>query len=83
MGRKKIWIPIAIAAVLIFGFMLYSQIRSKEYVNPNYENVYPESITKYANPFSLEARFGETCFVTITGDKTNGYMATLSNEVAQ
>lgn len=160
MGRKKIWIPIAIAAVLIFGFMLYSQMRSKEYVpaddeialhiqldtkedigllvydyraddheysggisnadkslikhdsdvvvvwsqeelsassdavklsvqfriiteyvNPNYENVYPESITKYANPLSLEARFGETYFVTITGDKTNGYTATLSNEV--
>ena len=53
-----------------------------EYVNPNYENVYPESITKYANPLSLEARFGETYFVTITGGKTNGYTATLSNEVA-
>lgn len=32
MGRKKIWIPIAIAAVLILGFMLYSQMRSKENV---------------------------------------------------
>lgn len=83
MGRKKIWIPIAIAAVLIFGFMLYSQMRSKEYVTPNYENVYSESITKYTNPFSLEAHFGEAYFVTITGDKTNGYTATLSNEVAQ
>lgn len=162
MGRKKIWIPIAIAAISILGLILYSQMRSEgyapadneialhiqldtkedigllvydycadgqeysggtsnadrslikhdsdafvvwsqeeldttsdavklsiqfriitEYVNPNYENVYPESITKYANPLSLEARFGETCFVTITGDKINGYMATLSNEVAQ
>lgn len=162
MDRKKIWIPIAIAAMSILGLILYSQMRSEEYapadneialhiqldtkedigllvydycadgqeysggtsnadrslikhdsdvfvvwsqeeldttsdavklsiqfriiteyVNPNYENVYPESITKYANPLSLEARFGETCFVTITGDKTNGYMATLSNEVAQ
>lgn len=162
MGRKKIWIPIAIAAVLILGFMLYSQMRSKEYVpaddeivlhiqfdtkddlgllvydyrvddheysggisnadkslikhdsdvivvwsreelgassdamelsiqfriiteyvTPNYENVYSESITKYTNPFSLEAHFGEAYFVTITGDKTNGYTATLSNEVAQ
>ena len=162
MGRKKIWIPIAIAAMSILGLILYSQMRSEEYapadneialhiqldtkedigllvydycadgqeysggtsnadrslikhdsdvfvvwsqeeldttsdavklsiqfriiteyVNPNYENVYPESITKYANPLSLEVRFGETCFVTITGDKTNGYMATLSNEVAQ
>lgn len=161
MDRKKIWIPIAIAAVLILGSMLYSQMRSEEYapaddeialrlqldtkedigllvydyctddheysggtsnadrslikhdsdvvvvwsqeeldiatdtvelsiqfriiteyVDTNYENVYPESITKYANPLSLEARFGETYFVTITGDKTNGYTATLSNEVA-
>ena len=160
MGRKKIWIPIAIAAMSILGLIFYSQMRSEEYapadneialhiqldtkedigllvydyradgqeysggtsnadrslikhdsdvfvvwsqeeldttsdavklsiqfriiteyVNPNYENVYPESITKYANPLSLEARFGETCFVTITGDKTNGYTATLSNEV--
>ena len=54
-----------------------------EYVTPNYENVYSESITKYTNPFSLEAHFGEAYFVTITGDKTNGYTATLSNEVAQ
>lgn len=162
MGRKRIWISIAIAAALIFGFMLYSQMRSEEYtpadneialhiqldtkediglliydyradgqeysggtsnadkslikhdsdavvvwskeelvatsdvvelsiqfriiteyVTPNYENVYPESITKYANPLSLEAQFGESYFVTVTGDKTNGYTATLSNEVAQ
>lgn len=146
MGRKKIWIPIAKAAVLIFGFMLYSQMRSKkyvpadneialhiqfdtkddigllvydyrvdnheygedisnadkslikhdsdvvelsipfriitEYVNPNYENVYPESITKYANPLLLEARFGKNYFVMITDDKTNGYIAILSNVVA-
>lgn len=161
MGRKRIWIPIAIAAVLILGLMLYSQMCSEEYapadnevalhiqldtkedigllvydyradgqeysggtsnadrslikhdsdvivvwsqeeldtasdavelsiqfriiteyVTPNYENVYPESITKYANPLSLEAQFGESYFVTVTGDKTNGYMATLSNEVA-
>ena len=161
MGRKKIWIPIAIAAVLILGFMLYRQMRFEEYVpaddeialhiqldtkedigllvydyraddheysggisnanrslikhdsdvvvvwsqeelsacsdavelsiqfriiteyvTPNYENVYPESITKYTNPFSLEAQFGESYFVTITGDETNGYTATLSTEVA-
>ena len=161
MVRKKIWIPIAIAVVLILGLMLYSQMRSEEYapaddeialhiqldtkedigllvydyraddheysggisnanrslikhdsdvvvvwsqeelsacsdavelsiqfriiteyVTPNYENVYPESITKYTNPFSLEAQFGESYFVTITGDETNGYTATLSTEVA-
>lgn len=54
-----------------------------EYVNPNYENVYPESITRYTNPLSLEVQFGKSYFVTITGDKTKGYTATLSNEVAQ
>lgn len=162
MGRKRIWIPIAIAAVLILGFILYSQMRSEEYapadneialhiqldtkddigllvydyrvddheysggisnadkslikhdsdvivvwskeeldtasdavelsiqfriiteyVTPNYENVYSESITKYTNPFLLEAHFGESYSVTITGDKINGYTATLSSEVAQ
>ena len=54
-----------------------------EYVTPNHENVYPESITKYTEPISLEVQFGESYFVTITGDKTNGYTATPSNEVAQ
>lgn len=39
MGRKKIWIPIAIAAVLILGFVLYSQIRSKKYVPADNEIV--------------------------------------------
>ena len=46
-----------------------------EYVAPNYENIYPEDITKYTEPISWEARFGESYFITITGDKTNGYQA--------
>lgn len=49
-----------------------------EYVNPNYENIYPENITKYINPISWEADFGESYFVTITGDKTNGYKVVLN-----
>lgn len=49
-----------------------------EYVTPNYENIYPEDITKYIKPISLEANFGESYFVTITGDKTNGYKAALN-----
>lgn len=49
-----------------------------EYVAPNYENIYPEDITKYINPISWEARFGESYFVTITGDKANGYKVALS-----
>lgn len=49
-----------------------------EYVAPNYENVYPEDITKYMEPVSWKARFGESYFITITGDKTNGYNAVLN-----
>ena len=49
-----------------------------EYVDPNYENVYPDDITKYIEPISWEARFGESYFITITGDKINGYKAVLN-----
>lgn len=46
-----------------------------EYVAPNYENVYQDDITKYMEPISWEANFGESYFITITGDKANGYKA--------
>lgn len=49
-----------------------------EYVAPNYENAYPDGITKYMEPISWEAHFGESYFITITGDKTNGYEAVLN-----
>ena len=49
-----------------------------EYVDPNYENVYPDDITKYMEPISWEAHFGKSYFITITGDKTNGYKAVLN-----
>ncbi|MFQ7106115.1 MAG: hypothetical protein ACLRQ4_13015 [Neglectibacter timonensis] len=49
-----------------------------EYVTPNYENVYPDDITKYMEPISWEAHFGESYFITITGDKSNGYKAVLN-----
>ena len=49
-----------------------------EYVTPNYENVYPDDITKYTEPISWKARFGTSYLITITGDKTNGYRAVLS-----
>ena len=39
-----------------------------EYVAPNYENVYPDDITKYMEPISWEAHFGESYLITITGD---------------
>ena len=49
-----------------------------EYVAPNYENVYPDDITKYVEPISWEAHFGESYCITITGDQTNGYQAVLN-----
>lgn len=48
-----------------------------EYVTPNFENVYPEDITKYTEPIAFQARFGEMYSVTITGDKETGYKAVL------
>ena len=50
-----------------------------EYVAPNYENIYPDDITKYMEPISWEANFGESYFITITGDKINGYKAALNH----
>ena len=49
-----------------------------EYVAPNYENVYPDDITKYMEPISWDAHFGESYCITITGDQTNGYQAVLN-----
>ena len=50
-----------------------------EYMEPNFENIYPEDITKYIeDPISWKAHFGESYFVTITGDKANGYKAVLN-----
>ena len=60
-------------------FELTMQLRIiTEYVAPNYENVYPDDITKYMEPISWEARFGESYCITITGDQTNGYQAVLN-----
>ena len=44
-----------------------------EYVDPNYENVYPDSLTKTLEPISFEARFGESYAFVIAGDNINGY----------
>lgn len=60
-------------------FELLMQFRIiTEYVATNYENVYPDDITKHIEPISWEAHFGETYFITITGGKTNGYKAVLN-----
>lgn len=46
-----------------------------EYVNPNYENIYPEDITQSIDPISWTAHFGESYSIIITGDRINGYKA--------
>ena len=59
------------------AFTLSMQFRIiTECVTPNYENRYPDDITEYVEPIiSWEARFGESYWIVITGDKTNGYHA--------
>lgn len=44
-----------------------------EYVEPNFANEYPTDLTKFLEPISLEAHWGEIYSLTITGDRTNGY----------
>lgn len=46
-----------------------------KYINPNYENIYPEEYTSIIAPIQIKAHYGETYKITITGDKTNGYIA--------
>ena len=61
------------------SFELSMQFRIiTEYMAPNYENIYPEDITRYLEPISWEAHFGESYFITITGDRTDGYKAVLN-----
>ena len=48
-----------------------------EYVDPNYENAYPEEITRYLDTIEWDACFGEEKVILITGDKENGYTAVL------
>lgn len=48
-----------------------------EYVDPNYENIYPAEYTKLMDAIPLKANFGESYLITISGDKMNGYKAVL------
>ena len=48
------------------------------YVDPNYENIYPQDITEYLQPIAWQAHFGESYSITITGDKAGGYTAVLN-----
>lgn len=44
---------------------------------PNMDFDYPKEYTKILDPISLEAEFGESYNIIISGDKTNGYKAVL------
>lgn len=65
--------------ILSDAFALSMRLRIiTEYVPPNYENVYPDDLTRYMEPISWEAHFGTSYFITITGDRTKGYRAVLN-----
>ncbi len=46
-----------------------------EYFTPNYENIYPAEYTKPMAAICMQANFGKSYDITISGDKTNGYTA--------
>ena len=48
-----------------------------EYVDPNFEEIYPEEYKIPMDAISLKANFGESCSIIISGDMTNGYKAVL------
>lgn len=49
-----------------------------EYVEPNFEEIYPKESTISMDAISLNAEFGKSYSITISGDKTNGYKAALN-----
>ncbi|MGN0573641.1 MAG: hypothetical protein ACI4IX_06850, partial [Acutalibacteraceae bacterium] len=50
-----------------------------EYVDPNYENIYPSEYAVPLEAIDLNANFGNSYNITISGDKTNGYKAVLES----
>ncbi len=49
-----------------------------EYVDPNFENVYPEEITRWLDPVSWKAETGKAYDVFITGSRDGGYAVSVS-----
>ena len=50
-----------------------------EYFELDYDFNYPEEYKVPAEPISFTAEFGETVYVTITGDSFNGYRAVIED----
>ena len=46
-----------------------------EYVEPNYEAIYPEELKRPMDAIALKADFGSTHFITISGGQVSGYRA--------
>ena len=64
--------------LLIVKLILELSIQFKiitEYVEPNYENIYPAEYTKPLEAIDLKVNYGNSYNITISGDKTNGYKA--------
>ena len=51
-----------------------------EYTDPNFDNIYPEEITRWTEPISWDAYFGKMYDIVITGNKTEGYTVKLIKE---
>ena len=49
-----------------------------EYFEPNFEEIYPEECTIPLDAISLDAEFGRSYSIIITGDSMNGYQAILN-----
>ena len=52
-----------------------------EYFDPNYDFDYPEECKIPMNAISFTGEFGETYYVSVTGDNVNGYSATLEPDL--
>lgn len=48
-----------------------------EYFEPNYDNIYPEEYMIPIDVISFKADFGKTYYVTITGNRSDGYHAAI------
>lgn len=48
-----------------------------EYIDPNYENIYPAEYTIPLEPITVKLQYGKNYQIKISGDRANGYKATL------
>ncbi len=51
-----------------------------DYIDPNFENIYPEEITRRIDPLTLDMEFGKIYDITIRGSRDKGYRAVVGKE---